>query len=36
MLAGKGARVVVNYSKSEDAACTTQKACEAAGGEACW
>ena len=34
MLAGKGARVVVNYSKSEDAACTTQKACEAAGGEA--
>ncbi len=34
MLAGKGARVVVNYSKSEDAARATLKACEAAGGEA--
>jgi 3-oxoacyl-[acyl-carrier protein] reductase len=34
MLAGKGARVVVNYSKSEEAARATQKACESAGGEA--
>jgi len=34
MLARRGARVVVNYSKSEDAARATQKACEAAGGEA--
>lgn len=34
MLAGKGARVVVNYSKSEDAARATQKACTDAGGEA--
>jgi 3-oxoacyl-[acyl-carrier protein] reductase len=34
MLAGRGARVVVNYSKSEDAARATMKACEAAGGEA--
>jgi 3-oxoacyl-[acyl-carrier protein] reductase len=34
MLAGRGARVVVNYSKSEDAARATLKACEAAGGEA--
>jgi 3-oxoacyl-[acyl-carrier protein] reductase len=34
LLAGKGARVVVNYSKSEDAARATLKACEAAGGEA--
>jgi len=34
MLAGKGARVVVNYSKSEDAARATLRACEAAGGEA--
>lgn len=34
MLAGKGARVVVNYSKSEDAARATQKACMDAGGEA--
>jgi 3-oxoacyl-[acyl-carrier protein] reductase len=34
MLAGKGARVVVNYSKSEEAARATLKACEAAGGEA--
>ncbi len=33
MLAGRGARVVVNYSKSEDAARATLKACEAAGGE---
>jgi 3-oxoacyl-[acyl-carrier protein] reductase len=33
MLAGKGARVVINYSKSEDAARATQKACEAAGAE---
>ncbi len=31
MLAGKGARVVVNYSKSEDAARATQRACAAAG-----
>jgi 3-oxoacyl-[acyl-carrier protein] reductase len=34
LLAGRGARVVVNYSKSEDAARATLKACEAAGGEA--
>jgi 3-oxoacyl-[acyl-carrier protein] reductase len=34
LLAGKGARVVVNYSKSEDAARATLKACVAAGGEA--
>ena len=34
MLAGRGARVVVNYSKSEDAARATLKACQAAGGEA--
>jgi 3-oxoacyl-[acyl-carrier protein] reductase len=34
MLAGRAARVVVNYSKSEDAARATLKACEAAGGEA--
>jgi 3-oxoacyl-[acyl-carrier protein] reductase len=34
MLASKGARVVVNYSKSEDAARATLKACEATGGEA--
>ena len=33
-LARKGARVVVNYSKSEDTARATLKACEAAGGEA--
>ena len=33
MLAGKGARVVVNYSKSEAAARATQKACEAAGAQ---
>jgi 3-oxoacyl-[acyl-carrier protein] reductase len=33
MLAGRGARVVINYSKSEDAARATQKACEAAGAE---
>ncbi len=33
LLAGKGARVVVNYSKSEDAARATQKACAAAGAE---
>lgn len=33
MLAGKGAHVVINYSKSEDAARATQKACEAAGAE---
>ncbi len=32
-LAGKGARVVVNYSKSEDAARVTLKACEAAGAD---
>ena len=31
LLAGKGARVVVNYSKSEDAARATLKACETAG-----
>jgi NAD(P)-dependent dehydrogenase (short-subunit alcohol dehydrogenase family) len=34
MLAGRGARVVVNYSKSEAAARATLKACETAGGEA--
>jgi 3-oxoacyl-[acyl-carrier protein] reductase len=34
MLARRGARVVVNYSKSEEAARATLKACEAAGGEA--
>jgi 3-oxoacyl-[acyl-carrier protein] reductase len=34
MLAGRGARVVINYSKSEDAARTTREACEAAGTEA--
>ena len=34
MLAGRGARVVVNYSKSEEAARATLAACEAAGGEA--
>ena len=34
MLAGRGARVVVNYSKSEDAARATLAACEAAGAEA--
>ena len=34
LLAAKGARVVVNYSKSEDAARETLKACEAAGAEA--
>ena len=34
MLAGRGARVVVNYSKSEDAARATLKACEATGAEA--
>ncbi len=33
LLAGTGARVVVNYSKSEDAARATQRACEAAGAE---
>src|SRR5512133_1491044 len=33
MLAGRGARVVVNYSKSEDAARATQAACAAAGAE---
>jgi 3-oxoacyl-[acyl-carrier protein] reductase len=33
-LAGRGARVVVNYSKSEAAARETLKACAAAGGEA--
>ena len=33
MLAGRGARVVINYSKSEDAARATLGACEAAGGE---
>jgi 3-oxoacyl-[acyl-carrier protein] reductase len=33
-LARKGARVVVNYSRSEAEARTTAKACEAAGGEA--
>ena len=33
LLAGKGARVVINYSKSEDAARATRKACEAAGAE---
>lgn len=34
MLAGRGARVVVNYSKSEEAARATLAACEAAGAEA--
>ena len=34
MLSGKGARVVVNYSKSGDAARATLKACEAAASEA--
>ena len=34
LLAGKGARVVINYTKSEGAARSTAKACEAAGGEA--
>ncbi|HUX24307.1 MAG TPA: glucose 1-dehydrogenase [Burkholderiales bacterium] len=34
LLASKGARVVVNYSKSEEAARATLKACETAGGEA--
>ena len=34
LLASKGARVVVNYSKSEDAARATQEACAAAGAEA--
>jgi 3-oxoacyl-[acyl-carrier protein] reductase len=34
MLAGRGARVVVNYSKSEEAARATQKACAGAGAEA--
>mgnify|MGYP001589503324 FL=1 len=34
MLAGRGARVVVNYSKSEDAARATLKACAATGAEA--
>jgi 3-oxoacyl-[acyl-carrier protein] reductase len=33
LLAGKGARVVINYSKSEDAARATRKACESAGAE---
>lgn len=33
LLAAKGARVVVNYSKSEDAARATQKACAAAGAD---
>src|SRR5476649_2086521 len=33
MLAGRGARVVVNYSKSEDAARATLNACEAAGAQ---
>ena len=33
LLAGKGARVVVNYSKSADAARATVAACEAAGAE---
>jgi 3-oxoacyl-[acyl-carrier protein] reductase len=33
MLAGRGARVVVNYSKSEHAARATLKACEAAGAQ---
>jgi 3-oxoacyl-[acyl-carrier protein] reductase len=33
MLAGRGARVVVNYTKSEDAARATLKACEAAGAQ---
>lgn len=34
MLAARGARVLVNYSKSEDAARATLAACTAAGGEA--
>ncbi len=34
MLAGKGARVVVNYSRSEDEARQTLGACQAAGAEA--
>jgi NAD(P)-dependent dehydrogenase (short-subunit alcohol dehydrogenase family) len=34
MLAGKGARVVINYSRSEAEARETLAACEAAGGEA--
>ncbi|MBE0623097.1 MAG: glucose 1-dehydrogenase [Burkholderiales bacterium] len=34
LLAGRGARVVVNYSKSEEAARETLKACEDAGAEA--
>ena len=34
LLAARGARVVVNYSKSEDAARATLAACTAAGGEA--
>jgi NAD(P)-dependent dehydrogenase (short-subunit alcohol dehydrogenase family) len=34
LLASKGARVVVNYSRSETEAAETVKACEAAGGEA--
>ncbi len=34
MLAGKGARVVVNYSRSAAEAAQTLAACEAAGGEA--
>jgi 3-oxoacyl-[acyl-carrier protein] reductase len=34
MLAGRGARVVVNYTKSEDAARATLAACEAAGAQA--
>jgi 3-oxoacyl-[acyl-carrier protein] reductase len=33
-LAGKGCRVVINYSRSETEAKATLKACEAAGGEA--
>jgi 3-oxoacyl-[acyl-carrier protein] reductase len=33
MLAGRGARVVVNYTKSEDAARATLAACEAAGAQ---
>ncbi len=33
LLAGRGARVVVNYSKSEDAARETLAACEAAGAQ---
>lgn len=34
MLAGRGAHVVINYSKSEEAARATLAACEAAGGQA--